>query len=67
MGNRKKVSSVLVVGSMIPRFRKLSLTFRKDSGGLPRISSTPSVPFGAADFKAYGSCRPPRRDADCRM
>ena len=22
--------------------------------------STPSVPFGAADFNAYGSCRPPR-------
>ena len=45
---------------MSRRVRKLSLTFRKDSGGLPRIFSTPSVPFGAADFNASGSCRPPR-------
>ena len=37
------------------------------SGGLTRIFSTPSVPFGAADFNASGSCRPPKRDVDCRM
>ena len=36
-------------GGMSRRVRKLSLTFRKDSGGLPRMFSTPSVPFGAAD------------------
>ena len=53
------------MGGMSRRVRKQSLKsgggrrFRKEVPRL-RTFSTPSVPFGAADFNASGSCRPPK-------
>ena len=60
---RKKYSPELVGGHEPegPETKRFKVTWRY-------LFSTPSVPFGAADFNASGSCRPPGgKDADCRM
>ena len=55
----EKSSSVLV-GRHEPEGPEAIAYLPEVSGGLTKIFSTPSVPFGAADFSASGSCRPPR-------
>ncbi len=58
----KKYSAEVVGGHEPegPETKRFKVTWRY-------LFSTPSVPFGAADFSAYGSCRPPDGDAGCRM
>ena len=65
----KKFPNILRVGGMSRRVRKQSLK----SGGGRRFrkhrdhSARRLFPFGAPDFNASGSCRPPKGLWDCRF